>query len=355
MRVLLYEPRNTGHRGVVLRYAAKSVRAAGWTPIVCQDNFEDDARGEFSRLLHEAKRQAADGVHVLTADNCMRRWATDFRVPLNRQVPIVCTYYLFHNLWGPLTGLAWDSLRVRGATRRVLVSDDYLDERMLPPWRRRYIRRLPDPWDPDEFPTIEQQTARSRLGFDTNWYLALVFGDLSARKGVETAVAAAANLGPGSRIKLVLAGSVHWDGLTRETVEALERRSAHGDIILHDRFIPEKDVTNYFHAADVVLCPYPRNFTVSSNTFTRGCAAGRPCLTSRHGSLGRFVSERSVGRTFASEDASDLARSLVAMCGDPRWSHRDPALSDRLRRVAAERRLPNYARVLTSTYEEMFS
>jgi glycosyltransferase involved in cell wall biosynthesis len=353
MRILLYEPQTSGHRGVVLRYVERSIRSFDGISIRCSEDFESSGESSLVNVLREAERLNVDGIHILTADGCMRKWATDFRYLANFRRPIICTYYLFQNLWSPNSGLAWDTLHWRGLAARVLISDDFLSERRLPHWRN-YVRYLPDPWDPAEFSEIEQQQARRRLGLHATSYVALVFGDLSPRKGIDLIISAALRLPKESTITILLAGVVLWDALSPPTVDAIQQLARTGRITLHDGFIREEDVATYFYSADVILCAYPRNFVVSSNTFTRACASGRPTLTASHGNLGRFVREHRLGCTYETGDSRSLAEKLVEMKSSTEWCIANENLRTRLREIASRRTLDHYARSLKSAYEEVF-
>jgi hypothetical protein len=80
----------------------------------------------------------------------------------------------------------WDLLFARNLVNKVIVPDDYLAERRLPFWRRKRLAYAPDPYDPADFSPVEQSSARAKLGLRVDKVMFLMFGELSAGKGLMT-------------------------------------------------------------------------------------------------------------------------------------------------------------------------
>lgn len=99
----------------------------------------------------------------------------------------------------------------------------------------------------------ERTEACNALDINPNERYSLFFGLIRDYKGLDTLIEAWAKFRrPGH--KLLIAGEFY---ASREKyVEIIERLQLANDIILHDHFIPDSEVVNYFSAADCVVLPY---------------------------------------------------------------------------------------------------
>ena len=99
----------------------------------------------------------------------------------------------------------------------------------------------------------ERTEACNALGINSNERYSLFFGLIRDYKGLDTLIEAWAKFRrPGH--KLLIAGEFY---ASREKyVEMIERLQLSNDIILHDHFIPDSEVVDYFSAADCVVLPY---------------------------------------------------------------------------------------------------
>jgi glycosyltransferase involved in cell wall biosynthesis len=311
-RVLLYEPMLHGHRGVLLGYYRGALEKGGYGTETCTQMLPEQESADLADALEQRAAAAnCDIIHVLTFERLGPRWLK-YRQQLRRSGrPIVASYYLYDNLYGALKGLPWDLLFARRLLDRILVSDDFLEERSLPSWRRQKISYVPDPWDPRSFPRLERAAAKAMLGLPAKKKILLVFGALKPRKGLELLFGAVQRLGASQREFLILLAGVvdpyYRTGPAAATLAALQAR---GLIRVDDGFVAEEKVSAYFHAADFVVCPYPRTFQASSNVFTRACAAGTPAFVPNHGVLGEIVRRCGAGIAFESESVPALAERL---------------------------------------------
>ena len=123
--------------------------------------------------------------------------------------------------------------------RLLLVSDEYLQSRLLPPWRRKRLMFLPDPWDPDEFAVLSKASAREALGLTLNVPIVLMFGELSRRKGVDTMLDALARLPASTRVQALFAGRMCPDVRARYHKQIAELR-ARGRLLWREEFVPSK-------------------------------------------------------------------------------------------------------------------
>ena len=99
----------------------------------------------------------------------------------------------------------------------------------------------------------ERTEACNALGINPDERYSLFFGLIRDYKGLDTLIEAWAKFRrPGH--KLLIAGEFY---ASREKyAEIIERLQLTNDIILHDHFIPDSEVVNYFSAADCVVLPY---------------------------------------------------------------------------------------------------
>ena len=99
----------------------------------------------------------------------------------------------------------------------------------------------------------ERTEACNALGIDPNTRYALFFGLIRDYKGLDTLIEAWAKFRRKGH-KLLIAGEFY---ASRDKYTSLiERLGLQDDIILHDHFIPDSEVANYFSAADCVVLPY---------------------------------------------------------------------------------------------------
>lgn len=311
-RVFLYETMLHGHRGVFLRYYRDALTHGGYDTVVCTEPLpEHDTPNLVDALDERAAANDCDIIHVLTFEGFGPKWIK-YRNRLRRKGrPVVASYYLYNNLVGYVKGLPWDLLFGRGLLDRILVSDDFLAERSIPPWRRRKISYVPDPWDPLQFLPWDRSVAKARLSLPTNRKVLMVFGALKQRKGMELLFEAIERLGAlNQNFLILLAGVLDPYYCTGTAAAMIAHLSAKGLIRVDNNYLDESSGSVYFHAADFVVCPYPLSFQGSSNVYTRACAAGTPAIVSDHGVMGRLVRRTGAGMVFQPESVEDLARCL---------------------------------------------
>lgn len=100
---------------------------------------------------------------------------------------------------------------------------------------------------------VEREEACRALGLDASQRYALFFGLIRDYKGLDTLLDAWA-IFRRTGYKLLIAGEFYT---SRERyIEQIERLGLTEDIVLHDHFIPDCEVKNYFSATDCVVLPY---------------------------------------------------------------------------------------------------
>ncbi len=107
----------------------------------------------------------------------------------------------------------------------------------------------------DNFGTaINREQAIQNLGLDaTNNYM-LFFGLVRQYKGLDLALKALADERLKGKTKLIVAGEFYDDEAPYRAI--IKQNGLEDDVILHNRFIPDAEVANYFCAADIIVQPY---------------------------------------------------------------------------------------------------
>ena len=99
----------------------------------------------------------------------------------------------------------------------------------------------------------ERTEACNALGLYPDTRYALFFGLIRDYKGLDTLIEAWAKFRR-SEHKLLIAGEFYAS--RDKYIDLIERLGLQDDIILHDHFIPDSEVANYFSVSDCVVLPY---------------------------------------------------------------------------------------------------
>ncbi len=104
---------------------------------------------------------------------------------------------------------------------------------------------------------IPREAAARSLGLDPECRYALFFGLIREYKGLDILLDGWAQLkaeGATKGRKLIVAGEFYTD--KRPYLERIERLGIGDDVILHDHFIDDHEVVNYFSLSDFIVLPY---------------------------------------------------------------------------------------------------
>ncbi|WP_131742776.1 glycosyltransferase [Actinomadura roseirufa] len=156
----------------------------------------------------------------------------------------------------------------------------------------------------------------------------LVAGRLSAEKGVDVAIQAAALL-PG--VGLDVAG----DGPERPALERLAERVAPGQVRFHGR-LPRHEVEALLRTADALLVP-SRWFENQPMIILEGYGGGVPVVAARLGGIPELVEDGVTGRLVPPDDPAALAEAANVFVTSSSRRHEAGAAA---RRIAAERFSP---------------
>ena len=353
MKILLYEPHSSGHHGVVLKYVQTILDGSRIAYVTINESVAGRLGGEFLALQQEGRSQQVDLIHVLSIDGRVKDWLVHRPYSNARGIPIVANYYLYNSLYQGLIRWGWWWLLQRRLVSRLLISDDFWREHRYLARVRQSVRYVPDPWSEAEFPAWTLEDARARLNLPAAKRVLLLFGEISWRKGADVLLNAFLENSDPQTDLLLFAGSVAGD-LDKTNFHAqLQVGLDRGSVRLDRGFVPEAEVSVYFHACDAVACVYPSWFQVSSGTFTRACAAGRPVLASDAGVTGRMAREHALGYIYPADDYAGLTRALCTTLAEAVGKRADPSFCESAQAVAKARNLDAYGRAMLAAYREL--
>jgi glycosyltransferase involved in cell wall biosynthesis len=180
--------------------------------------------------------------------------------------------------------------------------------KLCPGAEKLWRRRCPHPmYDFQEFSAPPKDIAKERLKVNESKVL-LFFGIVRKYKGLMTLIEAFPEIHRYFKgdVRLLIAGEF-YESLT-EYVRAIEQTGCADKITLHNRFIPNESVGDYFQAADVVVLPY---LTASQSGVTQmAYGFGKPVIASAVGGLPETVEEGETGLLFSLGDSASLAQKV---------------------------------------------
>lgn len=139
---------------------------------------------------------------------------------------------------------------------------------------------------------ISQQEARAKLGLAENDKIILFFGLIRHYKGLDILLEAMSHSEIKKlNIKLLIAGEFYED--KQPYFDVIEKHNLKDQIILHDKFIANEDVRDYFCACNLVAQTY-RNATNSGVTMV-GYYYEKSMLVTNVGGLSEIVPDNKCG------------------------------------------------------------
>ncbi|MFI3306646.1 MAG: glycosyltransferase family 4 protein [Rikenellaceae bacterium] len=137
---------------------------------------------------------------------------------------------------------------------------------------------------------IDREAAAEALGLDPTSRYALFFGLIRDYKGLDILLDAWAQCRAEQR-RLIVAGEFYTS--REKYMEQMERLGIRDEVILHDHFIDDSDVANYFSLSDFIVLPY---HTASQSGVTQiAYNFSLPIIVTRVGGLPEIVPHDCVG------------------------------------------------------------
>jgi glycosyltransferase involved in cell wall biosynthesis len=134
-----------------------------------------------------------------------------------------------------------------------------------------------------------KEDACQQLGLDPKLNYLLFFGIIRDYKGLDWLIEAyKASSVDKKNIKLLVAGEFYTDA--KPYKELIKKHGLTDSIILHEKFIPDEEVANYFCAADMIVQPYKH--ATQSGVTQIGYHFEKPMLVTNVGGLGEIIPDK---------------------------------------------------------------
>jgi len=175
--------------------------------------------------------------------------------------------------------------------------------------------------DPVKIPTLRSPTSalKSQLNIESHRKVFLLFGSLTARKGISQMLEAITLL-PfelSQKLCFLLVGSCNLELRHQLHSKIVQVRSDHPvQIIEQYGFVREQTVQDYFQLADVVLAPYQKHVGMSG-ILLQAAAVRKPVLSSNYGLMGELVRRYQLGIAVDSTQPNDLMSGLSKLLLNP--------------------------------------
>jgi len=181
----------------------------------------------------------------------------------NRHTVVIC---IFDNVI-PHEHRTGDMILTRFFTgsidRAIVMSQSVLDD--LRTFRKEIpVRYTPHPLFDNYGALMDRDEALGRLKLDREYSYLLFFGFIRAYKGLDLLIEAFSDARfRGRKIKLIVAGEFYEDDVKYR--DMIKKYGLEEDVIIHDYFIHDSEVSLFFSVADLVVQPY-RSATQSGVT-----------------------------------------------------------------------------------------
>jgi len=156
-------------------------------------------------------------------------------------------------------------------------------------------------------PGAPRDEARRRLGV-TAGEVALFFGFIRGYKGLMNLLRAAALVPRNRDFQVLVGGEFYEDDAPYRKLIA--EAGLADRVVLHDRYIPNEEVGDFFNAANVVVLPYLS--ATQSGIIQIAFNYDRPVITTNVGGLPEVVRPGELGEVVPAEDPEALAKTMVA-------------------------------------------
>ncbi|NDV94647.1 glycosyltransferase [Dysgonomonas sp. 521] len=151
---------------------------------------------------------------------------------------------------------------------------------------------------------IDRNTACENLGIREDKKNLLFFGLIREYKGLDILIEAMKSLD--DSYQLIIAGE-SYDGFSKYS-EQIEKLPYKENVSVHEQYIPDKMVSTFFSAADVLVLPY-RSAT-QSGVVTIAYQMETPMIATNVGALGTSVETSQTGLVVASVSAEDISNGI---------------------------------------------
>ncbi len=284
-----------------------------------------DEFGDWMSAFFAREVRAYDVVH---ANFFMSGWAS-LRAQLSHDFPLVTTFHALglvrRRHQGGADGFPDERFEIearlmRESTRVVAECPQDRDDMLeLYGGEEDRIDVVPCGFDPAEFSPLDQRTARERLGWPRDAFIALQLGRMVPRKGVDNVIRGIAALGRrhGRRALLYIVGgsTEEPDPVATPEIGRLRDIAAAEGIASQVRFVGRRGreaLRLHYAASDVfVTTPWYEPFGI---TPVEAMACGRPVIGANVGGIKSTVADGVTGYLVPPNDPGALAERLARLC-----------------------------------------
>jgi D-inositol-3-phosphate glycosyltransferase len=273
---------------------------------------------QYPSILFPGKSQDDDGpekipVHAEPLIDSIGPWSW-FRAA--RRIREIDPDLVVFKYWMPFFGPAYGTIVRR--VRRAGIHTCYLLDNVLPheprPGDRLLklfrpdapLREVPHPVYDIFGENVDRAAARERLGVKAK-EVALFFGFIRGYKGLLNLIRAIALVPADRDFQLLVGGEFYEDD--RPYRELIRELGLADRIVLHDRYIPNEEVADFFGAANVVVLPYVS--ATQSGIIQIAYNFNRPVITTDVGGLAEVVRAGELGEVVPPENPAALAEAMV--------------------------------------------
>jgi glycosyltransferase involved in cell wall biosynthesis len=178
----------------------------------------------------------------------------------------------------------------------------------------RKIRYVPDP-APQHSDVLSKQEARQRLNIARDACLVLVYGAISARKGIVSLLEAAAAPECSRQIHVLFAGRI-WGLGELEKTDAWQSLTAQRRMHMLNGFVDDEHERLIMAAADCMWVGYIDFYGVSSVMALAGRHA-MPVLASDYGLVGHLAKTHHLGAVIEPRDQLSIVHALNRLVNEP--------------------------------------
>ena len=354
MRVMVYEPLESGHRFAYLSHLLPAMHAFGVEPILVTSEKAYRSEAFKTQLGRHVSAFEVDATVELPERRPQWALASQFEkslkriqpghcfVPVGDEISQVTGARAFVGMASAAKDIETEVLHFRGG-----FGYDLSVSRMAT-WKRRIAKRLllNTPWQtffhldafqlaslckgqeqfsercvvmPDGVespPQVTKWEARDELGISGDGRVIGCAGGINQRKGIDLLLRAFATAQPQLRAtdQLLLAGPM--DHHVKQLVATQFRHLVDSKkLICFDRYLTVREFALVLPAMDVVSTPYPVH-TGSSSIVIRAAAVGRPVVAADVDWIGRTVKKFALGRTCQVRDEVEFSAAIVEALDD---------------------------------------
>ncbi len=301
IKILLYEPGRAGHRPVYLGYLRESFTEAGCEVLVVTDDYKENPRD----LAKLASTHGCKWIFVCTIDG-LYFWLFRLGVYCRLQgIRVAGIYYLFNNLYEGWRRWLWRFLLSAKLVYTIFVPDLLHEDRPKSEMHSR-ILPIPDTWDSRLLKPVERVRAlrACNIADCDNGVVFLVIGAISLRKGLDHLLAVLAHwdFNIRSDFILIVAGKIEPDAVVKLMNFCDHNPNLRKHLKIHDSWLSDNDICNYYGASAYLCALYPKEFKVSISTVIKAMAVNRPVIVGDHGMIGNLVQRLGNGLTCNTSD-----------------------------------------------------